>query len=366
MTWFYAADGKQNGPFTDEQFRSLITAGTVQPTTLVWQAKLTEWIPLSQVPPQLLPPSPAAAATGDSTRPPLAAPLPRCSNCGGEFTPDNLVQIDNALVCPNCKPIVLNRIKEGMNPLSTALNPEDLVYRVSSENRTVDVGRCFTIAWAYYKRNFWPTLGISLLVFVVMMAGGAVPFIGSCISLVITGPLMGGLYLYYLKQIRGEGGTLNDAFAGFTNNFAQLMLASVVTSIIAYLPMVPFIIYLIAHNIGRGPNNFDFGVIDVVLGVVGFIGLFYLFLAWLFVLPLIIDRKLNFWPAMTVSRRVVTMRLGTMILLMLATIGVSLLGLLACLVGILFAIPLVMMAYIVAYEDLLGDRPAQPLPLANG
>src|SRR5687767_9926191 len=112
MIWFYAADGQQAGPYTDEQFRELISTGKVQPTTLVWQQKLPNWIPLAQVPVGILPPAADAPAT-DPSQPPVAAALPRCANCGGQFPADNLVQIENALICPNCKPTVLHRIKEG-------------------------------------------------------------------------------------------------------------------------------------------------------------------------------------------------------------------------------------------------------------
>jgi hypothetical protein len=366
MTWYYAADAQQVGPFTDEQFRDLVTKGTIQPTTLVWQAKLANWIPLSQVHPDVLPPTPAAPRA-DPPLPPFATPMPRCANCGGQFSADNLVQIENALVCSNCKPIVLHRIKEGANPLGTALTADELVHRVNSEYRTVEVGECFSRAWALFKANFGPVIGVSLLVLFCMAAGGAMPFIGSCISLIITGPLMGGLYLYYLKQFRGQPATIGDAFSGFPNGFAQLMLASVVSSILAYLPLLPFIIYFVARNAGRRGNNFNFGPIDAILLVVGLIAMLYLVIAWLFALPLVIDKQMNFWTAMQVSRRVATRRLGSLIVLMLASIGVVILGVLACFVGLLVAIPLTFAAYAAAYEQLFGERqPVASAPPANG
>jgi hypothetical protein len=363
MTWYYAADAQQVGPFSDEQFRDLITKGTVQSTTLVWQAKLPNWIPLAQVPPGVLPPAPRA----DPALPPLAAPLPRCSNCGGQFSTDNLVWIESALVCANCKPIVLHRIKEGAHPLGTAQTVEELVHRTNSECRTVQVGDCISRAWELFKANLGPIVGTSLLVMVAMGAGGAVPFIGSCISLVITGPLMGGLYLYYLKQYRGQPATTGDAFSGFTNNFRQLMLVSIVSSVLAYLPLLPVGIYFVAHNANRGANNFQFGAIDFILAGVGVVAMIYLFLAWLFALPLVIDKKLNFWPAMEVSRRVATRRIGSVLLLLLASAGVMLLGLLACFVGVLLAAPLVFASYAAAYEQLFGERqPVASTPPANG
>jgi hypothetical protein len=363
MTWFHAAGGQQTGPFTNEQFAELIASGKVQPSTLVWQEKLPNWIPLAQVPRELLPPMPSTTPLGAGPAP--AAALPRCSNCGAPFSPDNLVQIENALVCANCKPIVLNRIKEGFNPLNTAVTPDELIHRIDSENRRLDVGNCFSIAWDLYKNAFWPTVGVTVVVFLVMMAGGAMPVIGSCVSLVITGPLMGGLYLYFLKRIRGQQATIGDGFGGFTTCFLQLMLASVVTSILAYLPLAPFGIYFFARNMDADVQGFEFGPVDVIFLILGIVVSLFLVVAWIFVLPLVIDKQLNFWPAMGTSWRAVVKRLGPVILLMLATMGVALLGLLACGVGLIFAGPLVIGAYAVAYEFLFGDQ--QPLaPSAHG
>lgn len=358
MTWFHAAGGQQAGPFTDAQFADLVASGTIQPSTLVWQEKLPNWIPLSQVPREMLPPIPATPGNNPAA-PPTAAPL-RCSNCGGQFTSDNLVQIENALVCPNCKPVVLNRIKEGINPLSKAVTPDEIVYRVDSENRRIDIGRVFSTAWDVYKSNFWPTIGVTVVVFVVMMAGGALPFIGSCVSLVISGPLMGGLYTYYLKSVRGEDASMGDGFSGFTRNFMQLMLAYVVPSLLAYVPLIPFGIYFVARNFeGFESGDIDFGVVDGMLLGVGLIAFLFFVVAWIFVIPLVVDKGVNFWEAMGISRRVVMKRAGSVILLGIAMMGLGFLGVLACIIGLVFVAPLIVGAYIVAYDDLFGDQPVE-------
>jgi hypothetical protein len=36
QSWFYAANGQQQGPFPEAQLRDLITRGTVGADTLVW------------------------------------------------------------------------------------------------------------------------------------------------------------------------------------------------------------------------------------------------------------------------------------------------------------------------------------------
>jgi uncharacterized membrane protein len=349
MTWYYARDGQQVGAFSEEQFRELIANTTIQSTTLVWEARLPNWIPLSQVPPDVWAPVPPSEPAG---APPLITPEPRCANCSGTFPAENLVRIEGALICPNCKPIVLHRIKEGAAALHTTTDPDELVRTVIDQGRGIDVGRCISKAWEVMKANFGAMVGVPLLVFLVMGAGGMVPFIGSCISLVITGPLMGGLYLYLLKQIRGQGATIGDAFSGFSRNFVQLMLASLVTSLLAYLPLLPFGIYFFARNIGRGAP--DFGVLDGVLLGVGILTLMYLAIAWMFTVPLVVDKGMHFWPAMQVSRRVVNHQFGSFLLLILVSIAISLAGMLALCVGLLVAMPLIFTAYACAYEQLFG------------
>jgi uncharacterized membrane protein len=358
MTWYYAAEGKQIGPFTEEQFRGLIAGGTIQPTTLVWEARLPNWLPLSQLPPEILSVPATPPGMPPFGLPPLTTPATRCANCGGTFPLENLVQIEGALICPNCKPIVLHRIKEGGGALHTPIDPDELVRHILDTGRTIEVGRCLSRAWAVMKANFGPMVGVPLLVFVVMAAGGVIPFIGSCISLAISGPLMGGLYWYLLKQIRGQAPTIGDAFSGFSKNFAQLLLGYVVPALLAYLPLLPFGIFFFARNIRRGGAGPDFTLLDGVLLVVGVVGLMYLAIAWMYSLPLIVDKGMNFWPAMQVSRRVVNHRLGPLFLLILLTIAIALAGVLACGVGLLVALPLIFTISMCAYEDLFGGAEA--------
>jgi hypothetical protein len=67
MSWFYASSGVQKGPVSEEELRSLATAGRLQPTDLVWSSGMPNWQPASSIPgllparPGGPPPLPAAA-----------------------------------------------------------------------------------------------------------------------------------------------------------------------------------------------------------------------------------------------------------------------------------------------------------------
>jgi uncharacterized protein DUF4339 len=49
-SWFYAADGKQQGPFPEADFRQLIARGVVRADTLVWSEGMAGWQKAGDVP----------------------------------------------------------------------------------------------------------------------------------------------------------------------------------------------------------------------------------------------------------------------------------------------------------------------------
>jgi hypothetical protein len=49
-SWFYAAEGKQQGPFPEGQFRDLIAQGVVRADTLVWTEGMAGWQKAAEIP----------------------------------------------------------------------------------------------------------------------------------------------------------------------------------------------------------------------------------------------------------------------------------------------------------------------------
>src|SRR5438445_8480632 len=49
-SWFYAANGQQQGPFPEAQLRDLITRGTVRADTLVWSEGMSGWQLAGEIP----------------------------------------------------------------------------------------------------------------------------------------------------------------------------------------------------------------------------------------------------------------------------------------------------------------------------
>jgi uncharacterized RDD family membrane protein YckC len=105
MSWYYADAGRQIGPVDEPALDDLVRAGVVRDDTLVWREGMANW-------------QPHGAARGP--KPP--APMPAipigpdssfCSECGRPFPAAQLVALGNANVCAQCKPIYLQRVREG-------------------------------------------------------------------------------------------------------------------------------------------------------------------------------------------------------------------------------------------------------------
>jgi hypothetical protein len=66
-SWFFAADGKQQGPYPDPQFRDLIARRVVTAETLVWTEGMSGWQKAGDVPGLVSPPPPPARSGGAVT-----------------------------------------------------------------------------------------------------------------------------------------------------------------------------------------------------------------------------------------------------------------------------------------------------------
>ena len=49
-SWFLAANGQQQGPYPEAQFRDLIARGAVNAQTLVWSEGMAGWMQAGEVP----------------------------------------------------------------------------------------------------------------------------------------------------------------------------------------------------------------------------------------------------------------------------------------------------------------------------
>ena len=356
MNWYYAAGGQQQGPVDDAQLDALIAAGTVRADTLVWREGLANWQPLRDArpgaggaPPMAVPPVGGAAA------PAPGADQVRCVECGNLFTRDNAIQYGTVWVCAGCKPRFIQKLREGA-PAGGAISgqtgvyvePAVLVEQALARGPRVDIGGCLGRAWDLMKSNFWVLVGATAVNTICQSAVSNIPFLGICLGPVLQGPLMGGLYLLFLKSARREESGFGDAFSGFSN-FLPLMLASIVTTVLILVSFTPAGVCLLIS----GQRNDDMmAIAAVVLALLALPIVIYLAIAWMFTYLLIMDKKYDFWTAMNVSRKVLNKCWWSMFLLFILLCLIQILGFLALCVGIFVTMSLLYGAVVYAYEDI--------------
>jgi len=295
------ADQKEYGPVTADQLRQWIVEGRVGAQTSV-QAEGGDWRPAREFPEfaEALTAKVASSATASGTA--NAGPSP------------NLLERDYEL----------------------------------------DIGSCISRSWELVRKNFWPVVGVSLLVVIaiavinqvmglftrsaihamifqhrVSVGGLLIIFLTSLASAPVYTILIGGLFKYYLKLIRGENAMVGDAFAGFGPSAGQLLLLGLVQ-------------YLLV-NVGF--------LLCIIPGI-------YLSVAWYFATPLVIDGRLGFWDAMELSRKVVSKHWFIVFGFLLVVGLITACGILACCIGVFVSIPVGFVAVMYAYEDIFGRQTA--------
>jgi predicted Ser/Thr protein kinase len=201
-------------------------------------------------------------------------------------------------------------------------DPKAFTDEILARDYQVNIGHCLQRAIALVTGEPWPIIGVCALVTLLVQVAYS-----SFIGLIVGGPLLAGLWLYFLKKARGERATLEMAFSGFGPQFVPLFLTGLVAGLLTIL-----------------------GFICLLLPGI------YLSVIWMFPLKLIIDRKLDFWPAMELSRQVVGKHFWKCLGLWLAIILVSLSGIVLCGIGVFLTVPIGVAMWVYAYEDIFSSK----------
>ena len=282
MYKFIGGDGKEYGPVTADQLRLWISEGRANAESRVQLEGTAEWKTIGELP-----------------------------------------EFEDAVRAPAPPPATAAR------PPREAGEAEQLAEAILARDYEVNIPDCIGRGWQLLTGNFWPLVGVTLLVVLLEVAVVSVP--SGLPSLFLDGVLQGGLYWYFLKMVREREATVADAFAGFSLAFVQLMLVGLVSTL---LTMVGFLLLILP-------------------GI-------YLAVCWSFAIPLVIDKRFEFWPAMELSRKVVHRHWWAVFGFLLVCLLLVLAGALVCLVGLAVTLPLVMGATVYLYEDIFSATAVGP------
>lgn len=391
MSWYYAQADESKGPISEPEFLELVRQGVIQPSTLVWREGMPQWVAWSTVRSEVLT---AAGAQPGAAVAPLPAGHSLCVACRQTFPDDDLVLLEGRKVCAACKPLHLQKLQEGAagwtpgdsvtgqssGHAHAELTPEEVINR----DYDVPVVELITAAGNAVKAEPGPLILGAVLIMVVSWGVQLVtvpfqliPFVGQIFGMIlpalVMGPLLGGLFLTYLRHIRGEKISAGDVFCGFGPRFKTLAVAYFVPTLLSVLLFIPAIVLLVLMGFsgslvptpgtapGGGMPNAAVPMLIAMASTYTLASLVYLYLtvSWIYTLPLVADRNYGYWEAMTISRRLVSKHFWQHLWFFIFCGIISFIGFLVCCVGIFIAMPIIALAGTMLYERLFQGMAAK-------
>jgi hypothetical protein len=321
MFTIIGGDGKEYGPVSAEQVRAWLAGGRANLSTKAKYAGTEDWHTLGDYT--------EFTGTGATTPPPVASSAPAKS--------------------------------------AGAVDAKTFAADLNARSAPLDVFGCLSRSFSLWTSNFFPLVGVTLLVVLAQLVAGFIPLVNIFSGFCLKGVFYGGLYYYFLGKMRGEPRDIGDAFAGFTQAFVPLMLATLLyTSICLGLMLVfcaPMFLFFIQVAV-QGAQHLNhinalpqFSAITLLGLFVGMIVLLYVAISWCFAFALVIDQGLGPWTALEVSRRVVGKQWFRVFFVVFLGAILTMLGLIGLFIGILFTLPLMIGAVLCAYEDLCNPPP---------
>jgi hypothetical protein len=322
--WYYAKDGQQHGPVPAEELIALLKSGEVDPNNdLVWNPSMPDWRPASQVP-EL---SGAAPATAYGNQP-FAYPT-----ASGDFSD----------ITPGSEPLI---------PTACVKRAFDLTVR--------HIGPILLIAVTYFGVSFGASfmlatldqvMGWKPLPTLIMEQAGASPetiaaygansskdlsLQGALISMVLTVFLMIGLSKIGLNLVSGKPFGVGMLFSG-----GKWLLKSLPT----------YLIFMVMFMAGL--------ILLVVPGII-------VFLRFGMYQNAIVDRNMGIIQSLGYSWELTKGNGLSLFVIFLFCILVFFAGCLAMIVGLLFAFPMMFLAWTVAYRWMqYGGRAVMDDPIGK-
>jgi len=211
-------------------------------------------------------------------------------------------------------------------PRIASTEADRMASAIIARDYRVDIGDWFSRSWRLLQEDFWLLMGATGVILILSFGVASLPAIGPAAIVPLSFVLLGSLCWLFLKRIRGLSADMGDAFAGFTMAFVPLILGGLVAGVLTLAGLALCIVP----------------------------GIYLIVIWWGFVPLLIIDKRLDFWPAMELSRKVVHQHWWQVAALVLCVVAVGLSGLLVFLVGVLLTMPLAVAVLVFAYQDIFG------------
>ncbi|MGD1943974.1 MAG: hypothetical protein ACFB0G_21980 [Leptolyngbyaceae cyanobacterium] len=210
-------------------------------------------------------------------------------------------------------------------------------FEIKDPDYDFNMSQYFGRGWELFKANALPFVGFTLLTIVIAIVLSAIlPYplgsgdpeagqVGGNVVVNILSPLLSaGFYIVALQIARNRPTTFGDFFQGFSRVVPILLLS----------------------------------IVSTVFIVIGFFLLvlpgIYLAVSYVLSVPLLLDKSLDFWPAMETSRKLVGKKWFAFFGFVLVLGLVNIVGALLVGLGLLVTIPWTVCTVTAAYEDIVG------------
>jgi GYF domain 2/Membrane domain of glycerophosphoryl diester phosphodiesterase len=276
----------------------------------------------------------------------------------------------------------------------------------SNRDYELDIGGCISRGWNLFANNVGILVGSCVLWFVLIfimsaviggitaaIVNGAFPaemrlssafqiiqsYVLKVVMALLLGPLTGGLYYIYIQTMRSRPCGIGDLFLGFQRAYPQLFLGFLVVSLaeaVCFLPSSIFImprlmplLMLMQQTQHSGASQAEMQekmqqILPQMISALGgglpifllcLIPWFYLFTNFLFVLPLIIDKGVDFWTAIKTSWKMAHKHWFTVFGLGFLSLIIGFAGGFLCCIGVFFTFAIATAATLFGYETIFGE-----------
>jgi uncharacterized membrane protein len=220
------------------------------------------------------------------------------------------------------------------------------------KRRAVDPVECIKAGWELVKPQFWLFVGMAFIVYVI----------GQAVPLILTGPMMAGVYIVLFATRRREPIEFSTLFKGF-DFFGPSLVATLLHLIPVIAIIIPtyflFYVSLFVAIAAQGQSQNPAGVLGVFFTfflVVTVISVLIIIISvgFAFAYPLIVDRRLNGLDAVKLSFKAGLANFWRLLGLLLLNGIMVMVGMAFCIVGMFLVLPITYAAIAAAYEQVFG------------
>lgn len=186
----------------------------------------------------------------------------------------------------------------------------------------ITISNWFSSGWKIFKKDAGVSIAFAVLAGICYLLLSRIPFAG----LLVWHPIIAGFIIVSLMSFRNQTVEFKNYFGGFRH-------------------LIPLLVFTILSTI--------FIFIGVLLLIVPGV---YLSVAYLFAPCLIVDKNIDFWPAMEIGRKKVNKHWFGLFGFSILIILLNIIGCLSFLVGLFITIPLSTCIITAAYKDIFMEN----------